>query len=76
MNELLITIIAAIVLILFGFIGLAFGYYARRRKRSRCACDAANQAMNQIAARKKLKKQSQNYDRKTLDPGNLPLIEQ
>ncbi|MDR1382363.1 MAG: hypothetical protein LBJ67_00740 [Planctomycetaceae bacterium] len=75
MSELLITIIAAIVLILFGFIALAFGYYAGRRKRSRCDCAAANQVMNQIATRKKSKKQSRNYDRKTLDTNELPIVE-
>jgi len=72
-NELFLTIFITLALMLLAFAGLAFGVYAGRKKRSRCACKAAEQVMNQIEKRKKNAKQKDNT--KSLDIKNLPIVE-
>lgn len=51
-------------------IGLAFGSYRRR-----CACKAAESVLKQVAQREKAARKAAGYDPETVDPNNLPILD-
>ena len=73
METLIATIVITLIILLFTFTALFFGYCVGRRK-SRCACAAAKKVMNQIEARKKAAKQAEKYNVETINPQSLPIV--